>query len=966
MLLAEVNQSGATIQAIRERGLEIHPAIDLRVGTSRIAVLIPKSYAAFEAMNRWVSWVWRAAPSPETLGDAQMIHPELAIVYSLSCMPIRPLRENEWVGVEVGEQVRAQSRPNRDKHLAWCSMYFRDSSDRNAHCLLRAIDQNALLSQLTSEDVLPAQHRWESLSSVELRFDRALWRRSCQFLDGLPSWDIDFGEGGSLKNLRHYTGSAEKDRALLRMLCEDALPYRYPQASQEIRTRLDKELSLIEQKGFISYFLINWDIIRYAQKQDFFYVGRGSGANSVVAYLLQITHVDPIELELYFERFINLYRQSPPDFDIDFSWRDRPRMTEYIFNRYPNVALLGAMNTFQYRAVTRELGKVFGMPKVEIDLLTRGKVTRGDALAERVLKYSQRLQGLPNHMSLHSSGILISERPLASYSTAFMPPKGYQTVDFDMYSAEDIGLHKFDILGQRGLSKITETLEIIRAAQPKEAPPDIHNIPMIKSDPKSLKLLMTGGAMACFYVESPAMRMLMTKLRTQSYLELVAASSVIRPGVAQSGMMKTYIDRHRNPDRRREAHPILQDIMPETYGVMVYQEDVIRVAHIYAGLTLGEADVLRRGMSGKFRSRAEFQQVAEKFMSNCREKGHPEVEFREIWRQIESFAGYAFAKGHSASYAVESFQCLFLKAHYPLAFLVATVNNGGGYYRAETYLQEARRLGAVIESPCVNEGQSSTLLTSDRRIILGTQRIREINHEFCQRIDIERAKSGEFIDLEDFMCRMHGSTHKLHLDQLLLLIRADAFRFTQVPKKELLWAAHRRYNPAPPQALSMFRQTRQFKLPSLSQSALEDAHDQLDLLGFPLCNPFNLYTGWREACGVAAAEWPRHVGRRVQCAGYLVVMKDTRTHHGEWMQFGTFQDSDGDVFDTVHFPEVTRKYGIRGRRGVFVLSGVLTSEYDHISLEVDHVSVCEMLPNPKYADDPQYQIEQMMRRRQAN
>ena len=214
------------------------------------------------------------------------------------------------------------------------------------------------------------------------------------------------------------------------------------------------------------------------------------------------------------------------------------------------------------------------------------------------------------------------------------------------------------------------------------------------------------------------------------------------------------------------------------------------------------------------------------------------------------------------------------------------------------------------------------------------------------------------------MDRMHQSQYKLHLDQLLLLIRSNAFRFTQIPKKELLWAAHRRYNPAPPQALRIFRQSTQFKLPTLVQSDLEEAHDPLELLGFPLCNPFALYSGWREACGVAAAEWPQHVGRRVKCAGYVVVMKDTRTHQGQWMQFGTFQDPDGDLFDTVHFPEVTKRCGIRGR-GVFVLSGVLASEYDHISLEVDEVLACEMLPNPKYADDPQYQIEQMMHQRRV-
>jgi DNA polymerase-3 subunit alpha len=375
----------------------------------------------------------------------------------------------------------------------------------------------------------------------------------------------------------------------------------------------------------LSYFLIAWDFTSYARSKGYFYVGRGSGANSIVAYLLRITDVDPLELDLYFERFINLYRKNPPDFDIDFSWTDRDDVTRYIFERFPSATLLCTYNTFQYSAAVRELGKVFGLPKVEIDVLSRGKYVpdRLDQLSKLVLRYSTYIHGLPSHLSVHAGGIVISEKPITWFSATFLPPKGYPTTQVSMLEAEDVGLYKFDVLSQRGLGKIYDALEMAKEQNPEEPPHDIHDIAFFKQDERIKKLLRRALAMGCFYVESPAMRMLLIKLQVDTYLGLVAASSIIRPGVSQSGMMREYILRHRFPEKRKDAHPVLLDIMPDTYGVMVYQEDVIKVAHHFAGLTLAEADVLRRGMSGKFRSRAEFEKVRERFFSNCQKRGHP-------------------------------------------------------------------------------------------------------------------------------------------------------------------------------------------------------------------------------------------------------------------------------------------------------------------------------------------------------
>ena len=392
---------------------------------------------------------------------------------------------------------------------------------------------------------------------------------------------------------------------------------------------------------------------------------------------------------------------------------------------------------------------------------------------------------------------------------------------------------------------------------------DIHAIERFKHDPKINELLRTGDTIGCFYVESPAMRMLLKKLGVQDYLTLVAASSIIRPGVSQSGMMREYILRHRDPERRKQAHPAMLKIMPDTYGVMVYQEDVIKVAHLYAGLTLAEADILRRGMSGKYRSREEFQRVKERFFDNCMKKGYPPEESAEIWRQIESFAGYSFAKGHSASYAVESYQSLYLKAYHPLEFMVAVANNFGGFYHTEFYLHEAKRAGAVIEAPCVDRsGELCTLYAtgpwplasgrSDDRpeassprlkasIYLGLRNIRSLDSATVERILTDRRRHGPFADLPDLLRRV-----SIGVEQARMLIRVGAFRFTGKSKPELLWDLTLLHPGAKAieRSVDLFiTKTPQTKLPELQHFDLSDAYDELELLGFPLCDPFLLVKG---------------------------------------------------------------------------------------------------------------------------
>jgi len=705
------------------------------------------------------------------------------IIYPFGKIPYRKLRENEFIGIRPTDLSKfrfSKWNGNKEKTVMLYTASFRNKKDFNAHRLLRAIDKNTLLSKLDpSEEGNPGDLFIVKNNLFEIYKEYPHIIRNTEKV--LEKCNVDFEYGGEQnQNQKTYTGSYEYDQDMLKQKCYEGIPYRYKNRDKAIMERIEKEMDIISKKKFVSYFLINWDIINYARNKGFYYVGRGSGANSIIAYLLRITDVDPIELDLYFERFINLYRTNPPDFDIDFSWTDRDDITKYIFKNFKNTALLGTYNTFQQRAVIRELGKVFGLPKHEIDKLSKERKSpvQLDQISKLVMQYSKYIHNFPSHLSVHSSGIVITENPIENFSGTFMPPKGYPTTQFDMLIAEDVGIFKFDILSQRGLGKIKDAIEIVHQTKSDEPKIDIHDIQRFKQDETIKELLCNGKAMGCFYVESPAMRMLMKKLRVDNYLGLVAASSIIRPGVARSGMMREYILRYRHPERRDQAHPIMMEIMPETFGVMVYQEDVIKVAHYFAGLTLGESDVLRRAMSGKYRSREEFQKVRDKFFLNCYKKGYESQTIHEIWHQIESFAGYAFSKGHSASYAVESYQSLFLKAYFPLEFMVAVINNHGGFYRTEHYIHEARMHGAIIKAPCVNNSDIMTTINGNS-IFLGFHLLAEIESNTAKMVIEERNANGTFMDFDDFfyihdLCLQHiKSNHEFGLiDQSAIYLRS--------------------------------------------------------------------------------------------------------------------------------------------------------------------------------------------------
>jgi DNA polymerase-3 subunit alpha len=867
---------------------------------------------------------------------------ESYIIYPSANIPLRKLYENEFIGIKKNELNRLFVAKNsgKDRMVILQPVTFCEPEDLFIHKSLRAVDNNILLSHLKSSQTADEDEFFRKPDDNSFNDFPWLVNNTKKLLDSC-SLDLDLK---SPKNKKIYSAGRYEDKLLLEKLAWDGMVYRYGNNNKEAKKRIRHELEIIDKLGFSSYFLITWDIVRYSMSRGFYHVGRGSGANSVVAYCLKITNVDPIDLDLYFERFINPKRSSPPDFDIDYSWKERDEVIDYIFKRYGyrHTALLGTINTFRGKSIVRELGKIHGLPKEEIDSLIENPSaeTNRNEITEVIFKTGLKIADFPNMRSIHAGGILISEEPITSYTALDMPPKGFPTTQWDMYTAEDIGFEKLDILSQRGIGHIKEAADII--LRNRGISVDVHAIQEFKKDEKVKQFLRDGETKGCFYIESPGMRGLLKKLKCDNYTILVAASSVIRPGVARSGMMKQYIFRFHNPDKFEYLHPIMKEQLEETFGVMVYQEDVLKICHHFAGLDLADADTLRRAMSGKYRSKQEMQRIVDKFFSNCRKKGYDESLINEVWRQIESFAGYSFSKAHSASYAVESFQSLFLKANYPLEFMVGVINNFGGFYRTWVYVHEAKRYGAVIELPCVNQSEYKTTIYGNV-IYLGFIHITSIEQKIAVSIP-EIRKDGPFTDLGDFIARVNPG-----LEQLILLIRSGAFRFTGKSKAVLLWEAHMMINRKHhEETRKLFAPVaRPFSLPELQKGKNDDFYDEVELFGFPVTMSWfdMLETSFRGE--VPAREMNGYIGKKIRMVGHLVTVKYIKTIKNDWMNFGCFIDQEGSFFDTVHFPQSLKDFPFRGS-GTYLILGKVVEEFGFASLEVEKMAKLPIKPDTRY------------------
>jgi DNA-directed DNA polymerase III PolC len=875
---------------------------------------------------------------------------ECFFVYPLTNLP-SVLGPQEYIAVhyyELNKLYGGRYKAYYAHMVAWHTISIANQKEFNLHKILRAIDCNTLLSKLSNEDYCNTQQTVLNSTDLLQKFEhhQSLIATARQIVDSCH-FDFDFK---TLKNKKYYTGSKDSDKLLLESLATEGLRKRYGVLHKEAQKRVARELEVIDTLGFSAYFLITWDIIRYSNSRGFFHVGRGSGANSIVSYCLGITDICPIELNLYFERFLNPSRTSPPDFDIDWSWQERDEILNYIFKRFDtnHVAFTGTIVEFKYRSIVRELGKVFGLPKEELDILSRSESSElqsNNRVTKAIHEYGLMLRHYPNARSMHACGILISEHPMTDYTVLELPPKGFPTAQIDMHITESIGFEKFDILSQRGIGHINDSVKLIARNQNKYI--DIrHEVQTYKHDALINKMLATGKTIGCFYIESPAMRGLLRRLQCSNYLTLVAASSIIRPGVAKSGMMREYVFRHNNPDSFEYFHPVFAEQLGDTYGVMVYQEDVLKIAHHFADLDLADADILRRAMSGKSRSKAEFERIRNKFFDNCIQKGYPQNLIEEVFRQIESFAGYSFCKSHSASYAVESYMSLYLKTYYPIEFMVAVINNFGGFYRTEVYVHEARMAGGNICNPCVNRGEYLTSLTQ-KDIYIGFVHLQNIEEKIAFLIPQDRVRYGPYLSLEDFVDRI-----PIGIESLQTLIYANAFRFTGKPKNELVILARMLLNKEKPQQRSGFlfhEPVKEVQLPALIRHEFEDAFDEIELFGFPLsCTPFDLLQT-KQRGDIMAKDLAANGGKVVRMIAYLIARKHVPTSKG-LMNFGTWVDVEGTYFDSTHFADCLTKYPFEGG-GCYLLQGKVDVDFSFATIVVTRMAKLPFIPDPRFAND---------------
>lgn len=772
----------------------------------------------------------------------------------------------------------------------------------------------------------------------------------------------------------------ETAQGLLERLCREGLHQRYgTPLPAEASSRLLREQEVIRRLGFAEYFLVVWDLLQYSKRRGIHWVGRGSAANSIVSYALGITNVDPIRYNLFFERFLNPERTSPPDIDVDFGWKERDEVLAYVYDRYGHdrVAMICTYVTLTSRLAVREIGKALGLADEEItavssripygadaDALLKDKTqfpeTRDLPLEQEpyptILKLAAHINGFPRHLSIHVGGIVIAPYPIAERVPLQRAAKGLVVTQYDMYGVEDIGLVKIDLLAQRSLSVLDDVLRELNA---RGTPLDcIYDYDFVENDPGVRDLVRTGNTMGCFYIESPSMRGLLQKLRVETFEDLTAASSVIRPGVAESGMMQQYIRRKTGEEAVRYLHPKMEALLHETCGVMVYQEDVIRVAHEIAGMSLGEADMLRRAMSGKERSPIAMDHLERQFLEKAGARDvDPEIA-REIWRQISSFAAYAFCKAHSASFAQLSLQVAYLRSYYPAEFMAAVLSNQGGYYSTMAYVEESRRMGLRILLPDVRRGEWDFRAEGGHSIRVGLMQVKDIAAKNWDAFFAER-KRRPFAAFADFLLRT--SFGQTEIENLIKCGACDGF---EVSRPQLLWLLKALFPAAVARrGRSDLIGSEILQVPNVPR--LRDYTLEQKLFWEMQCldvavtaHPLYLFKPWKKAKGFVPAQHLRdYRGEYVQVIGWLVTTKPASTSKNERMLFASFEDT-GCLYETTFFPRAYQLYAhLLINRGPYVVSGTVDEDHGVYTITVEGLRNLSLQKKPivssaTIADEP--------------
>jgi DNA-directed DNA polymerase III PolC len=840
--------------------------------------------------------------------------------------------------------------------------------------LLRAIGQRTVLSRQPDHQLghalsdLPTLYRCFSSIHAALHNTRSLAER-CEV-------DLHLGE---LKFPAAHLPEGVKPFDELRLRAERGSRERYgPAPPDAVRERLAYELGVIDHLGFTGYMLVVHDIASKAWARGVRTVGRGSAANSIVCYCLRLTDVCPLKYDLYFERFLNPERSSPPDVDLDFSWRDRDEILYGVYDTYgdDHVAMIATYVTFAARAALHETALAYGMPEEEIGRVTKSvphfshpsslvalkeeSSSCRDLPLDRepwkgIAEAAQTILSLPRHLSIHAGGIVITPTPITDWAALEKASKGFVITHYDMHSIEDLGLVKIDLLSQRALGVLKDTCRMVEQNTPDDVPP-IDDIEVVFNDVPTRNSLRSGRTMGVFYVESPGMIALLQKLDCDNFEGLVAASSVIRPGVSESGMMEQYIERVNDPSKATYLHPKMKTLLAETHGVMIYQEDVIKVAHHIAGLSLGRADLLRRAMSGKGRSHEAMKKLHEEFRIGCHERKVTPKIAEELWRQIESFAGYSFCKAHSASFAVLSMQIAYLKVYHPAEFYAAVLANGGGYYSQAAYVSDAKRNGLDVLLPHVDRSEREHS-GKGTVIQLGLRGIGALRNETIDMMLQDRREMGPFRHLGDFVMRIRPAR-----DEAEALIACGALDGVGVNRPTLLRnlrAGFDAYLNGPGPLAIDSEDLFSHLPPSADWSEQQKYMAERKFLGFsPGTHPLALLDLPRNGY-VQAREMGQWCGRRVKMIGWAYSHKRITTRKNkQQMEFIAMEDLTG-RFEVTVFPRVYERHAtiLRGN-GPYSVYGLIEEHHGVFSLTADRIELIETeaVFNPSAREVPNHGV----------
>ncbi|WP_020585414.1 DNA polymerase III subunit alpha [Desulfobacter curvatus] len=823
--------------------------------------------------------------------------------------------------------------------------YFLSPGDHGLHALLRAIETKTSLSQLSPEQMAPAGAFLGSPDYYLQKFaamPEAL--TSTQVLaERLEFTGPDFGIV-----MPPYTPPlGQTCTGLLREKTMAGAIKRYgPNLSGRVLKRIDHELAIIEQTRFSAYFLVVADIVAQASRT----CGRGSGAASIVAYCLGITNVCPIKHNLYFERFLNPERRDPPDIDVDFAWDERDIVLSHVLNRFKGrSAMVSSHILFQPRMAVRETARVFGLPEAEIkrgiSRLCRdapflrganalnsehpGKTSRWADPWPRIISLANRLIETPRHLSVHPGGVVITPAPIDTYVPVEDAAKGVPVIQWEKEGTEAAGLVKIDLLGNRSLGVIRDCIASIRDTQGGFT--DFQNIDP-EDDPATQQQVAQGRTMGCFYIESPAMRLLQKKSGQGDFRHLVIHSSIIRP--AANEFINAYLKRLHS-GVWEPLHPLMEGLLSETFGIMVFQEDVSKAAVRLAGFTHARADELRKVMSKKDRHK-KLEVFRTEFFDGARSKGVSLDAVERIWHMILSFSGYSFCKPHSASYARVSFQVAYLKTHYPAQFMAAVISNQGGFYSTFAYVSEARRMGVTILGPDVRHSRVCWAGFKNE-IRVGLMAIKSLSRATMNRIVLEREKAM-FSGCFDFFNRIapredeaRALTDSGSLDSFLPGTSRAALAWAYC-----VWQAGQR---AVADRIDLFGPG-MHEIPNLPPDPpLQRLRREFAMLGFlPACHPMTLIRErYQDLNAIKAVDLPNRVGRKVCFAGWLITGKLVRTRQGDPMKFLTFEDDTG-LVETVLFPKTyTRFFCILDHGYPYLLSGQVENEWGAITLTVSQV-----------------------------